>query len=67
MIKIAGKYAINKTDELCEFYEVNVPFDKFEDMCEDKMPIKEGDAIIRAKIEEKYGVSPEKIWVDGDV
>ena len=40
MIKIAGKYAINKTDEFCEFYEVDVPFDKFEDMCEDVMPIK---------------------------
>ena len=67
MIKIAGKYAINKTDELSESFEVNLPFDKFDDICEDAMPIKKSDAIIRAKIEEKYGVSPEKIWVDGEV
>ena len=67
MIKISGKYAINKTDEACEFYEVNVPFDSFDDMCVDVMPMEESDAIIRAKIKEKYGVSPEKIYVDGEV
>jgi hypothetical protein len=59
MIKINGYF---KTA-----FIVEIDVDSFDDICEEKMPIKTSDKMVLEAIEKKYGITPNDIWVGREV
>jgi hypothetical protein len=55
MIEVVGTFT--------NYFRVKIPVDSFEDIMFNKMPREESDKLIAEAIEQKYGVSPDDIFV----